>query len=77
MIELYFVLGAVALAASIAGVFAKKRKKPPCLSCKHLGRYGGGKYGKYYCLSDNMDCHYFDKPPKYCRYYEPEGENSK
>lgn len=67
------------VAAIIYGVAARK-KKILCLSCKHLARYGGGDIWKFHCVgcpgatSDWPEK--FDKPPKYCKYYEPKDERA-
>ena len=54
------------------------RDRIPCNSCKHLIRKGGGGTNKYACDSKKEFTYIadtFDRPPTYCRYYEPIAEN--
>lgn len=78
IVALFAVNVAFAVAAAIIYVVSAKKKKIPCNSCQHCIKSGGGGAWEYYCAGgDHSSAHpdYFDRPPKYCKYYEPREAN--
>ena len=71
------VLGAGAIIAAI--VVTRKRKVALCDTCKSLRfkrNHPGRSEWKYECSCKDMWANRkFDKPPVYCKYYEPRGND--
>lgn len=70
MIWLQVLATAVFCGAVIYETVKNSKKVPPCETCKHLKRKGGG-FWKYVCDKPvDYFLKEFDKPPEYCVNYE-------
>ena len=73
MILLQIMAATIVCAAILSDASKNREEQAMCSKCKYLTRKGGrGRWYYKYCCDKNDG---FDKPPQYCKYYQPREEN--